>query len=267
MPFASRLASQWIDSLPHVPVVFSCSLHCKIGKFLCHIAASYPKVYSATVLDHPPFQIHLEPENPIELPDLLRCLGAINHQFEVFATAEGLSSARDAKLLVSSVKPGSIDIGLLPDITTLGTLVAPVMVYSAPVLKFLTALKGLLDKFKSKTPAESVTIRDCSDAIAIAAPIAKSGGSQTFNSFNGEFYKPVFVLDQGVSRDLIANAYATKALLEGEASEMRQRVPLVWHGLDTDQARSGGKRNPDKAVIEELMKSRGQYSSRMSLSA
>lgn len=204
------------------------------------------------MLDHPPFQIHLEPENPIELPDLLRCLGAINHQFEVFATAEGLSSARDAKLLVSSVKPGSIDIGLLPDITTLGTLVAPVMVYSAPVLKFLTALKGLLDKFKSKTPADSVTIRDCSDAIAIAAPIAKSGGSQTFNSFNGEFYKPVFVLDQGASRDLIANAYATKALLEGEASEMRQRVPLVWHGLDTDQARSGGKRNPDKAVIEEL---------------
>ncbi len=209
-------------------------------------------MYDQEVLDHPPFQLHIEPKTPIELPDLLRCLAAINHQFEVFVVREGLAPASDAKLLVSSVKPGSIDIGLLPDITTLGTMIAPVLVYSPPVLKFLTSLKSLIDKFRTKPDSSAVSVKDCSDVIAITKPIASSGGSQTFNSYTGDVYMPVFHISAADAKDILGIASEVKAEIEGEAVERHQRVPLIWHGLDKDDARSGGKRSPDKGIIEEL---------------
>jgi len=209
-------------------------------------------MYGKDVLDHPPFQIHIEPDQPIELNDMLRCLGGINRQFEIFAAAEGLSSAKDAKLLVSSVKPGSIDIGLLPDLTTLGSLLAPAIVYTPQVLKFITSLKGLLDKFKKKPEAEGLTIRDCNDAINIARPTATSGGSQTFNTYQGDVYAPVFVLTAPESRAIVENATAAKALLEAPDSDTRQRVPMIWHGMDTDGARTAGRKNPDRATIEDI---------------
>ena len=209
-------------------------------------------LYTQEVLDHPPFQIHLEPESPIELPDLLRCLGAINHQFEVFAANEGISSAKEAKLLVFSVRPGSIDIGLLPDMATLGTIIAPVLVYSSPILKFFASMKALIDAFRKKAETENMTVRDCSDAIAIARPMATSGGTQTFNIYNGHVYSTVLTVTADEAKKIVANASQAKALLEGEATEIRQRVPLVWHGLDKDEARASGKRSPDKAIIEEI---------------
>lgn len=209
-------------------------------------------MYDQSVLDRPPFQIHIEPDEPIQLDYMLRELGAIGRQFEIFAVEEGLSPARDAKLLISSVKPGSIDIGLLPDLTTLGSLVAPVLVYSPPVLKFATALKGLVDKFKSSKPVAGTTVKDCNDAIAIANPTAEHGGSQTFNIYNGTTYQPVFVLGPHDSSAIVENATNMKAMLEGEHGEHKQRVPMIWHGLERGAARTQGKRTPDKAIIEEV---------------
>lgn len=208
--------------------------------------------YSQDVMDHPPFQLHLEPETPIELSVMLRCLGAIGHQFEVFAAAEGLTSSKDAKLLVSSVKPGSIDIGLLPDLSTLGTLVAPVMVYSAPVLKFATALKGLIDKFKKKPEPVGITIKDCSDVANIVAPSAQSGGTQTIHIYNAPVYQPVVHVTQEDAKIIQANALEMKALLEAEALEVVQRTPMILYGMDADAARTAGARSPDKAIIEEI---------------
>lgn len=212
-------------------------------------------LYSQEVLDHPPFQLHIEPDQPIELGDMLKALGSIDHQFEQFAAREGLSSAKEAKLLVSSVKPGSIDIGLLPDFATLGTILAPAMVYSEPVLKFVGAVKDLLDKFKKKDEqSDAVSVKDCNDAINITRPIANSGGTQIFHVYNGTVYQPVFQIDGPEARAIMANASEQKALLEAGDSEIAQRVPLVWHGMDTGEARTDGKRSPDKAVIEEVDK-------------
>ena len=209
-------------------------------------------MYSKEVIEHPPFQLHLEPDDPIELGEMLRCLAAIGHQFEIFAAEEGISSAKDAKLLVSSVRPGSIDIGLLPDLSTLGVLVAPVLVYSPPVLKFAAALKELIDKFRKKSPTDGVSIKDCGDVAAIIAPTATHGGSQTFNTYNGAVWAPVFQVTAADAREVLSNAVEAKKLLEGTEHERKQRVPMVWHGMDTDGARTSGSRNPDKGIIEEI---------------
>jgi len=184
---------------------------------------------------------------------MLKALGSIEHQFEQFVTRAGLAPAKEAKLLVSSVKPGSIDIGLLPDFATMGTIVAPAMVYSEPVLKFVGSIKDLLDKFKKKDdPEDSTSQKDCTDAINIARPIASSGGTQTFNVFKGDVYHPVFQVSGAEAQRIVANATQRKALLEAGESEVAQRVPLVWHGMDTGEARTDGKRSPDKAIIEEI---------------
>lgn len=211
-------------------------------------------MYSQEVLDHPPFQLHIEPASPIELGDMLKALGAIERQFEEFVVAEKLSPSKDAKLLVSSVKPGSIDIGLLPDYATLGSIMAPAMVYSAPVLKFVAALKGLLDKFRVKSPSSDASIKECQDAIAITNPIAKSGGVQTFNVFNGTVYQQVFRIGAEEAREINERAASQKAILEAGNSEVHQRVAMVWYGMDTGVARVDGKRSPDKAIIEDIDK-------------
>lgn len=210
-------------------------------------------MYSQEVLDHPPFQLHIEPDQPIELTDMLKALAAIGHQFEAYAVAEGLAPAKDARLLISSVKPGSIDIGLLPDFTTLGSLMAPAMVYSKPVLGFVGAVKGLLDKFKKKGE-EGLTAKDCSDAINIVKPIAQSGGTQTFNTYNGKVYQAFFTITAPEAREVMDNALEARAILEAGNSEVAQRVALVWHGMDTGEARTDGKRSPDKAIIEDIDK-------------
>lgn len=210
-------------------------------------------MYDKSVIDHPPFQLHIEPDQPIELDDMLRCLSAVGHQFQIFAASEGLSASKDAKLLISSVKPGSIDIGLLPDLSTLGTLLAPALVYSPHVLKFMTALKTLVDKFRAKPDLASTSVRECSDVVAILKPTATAGGSQTFNVHNGDnHYHPVLIVNAVESREIIQIAQETRALLTEGENETRQRVPMIWHGLDTDDARTTGKRNPDRATIEEI---------------
>ena len=74
----------------------------------------------------PLLQLHIEPDEPIEVEELTGALGALSRQYQDFATAEGLTGkAGNARLLVSNVSPGSIDINLLPDLTAVGGLDFP----------------------------------------------------------------------------------------------------------------------------------------------
>ena len=202
--------------------------------------------------DNPPLQLHIEPEQPIEVTELTNALAALARQFEIYAVEESLTArAKDAKLLVTSVRPGSIDIGLWPDFATLGTLLAPLMPLDK-VLGFATKLKGLVDAFKTKPPTSEVTVRDCEDVGAIMAPIAHNGGTQTFNVFNGTVYHPVLHVTGEEALQALGNAARAKALIQHPAADARQHVAMVWAGLDTDPPRAAGVRSPDKARIDEI---------------
>src|SRR6185295_1273909 len=113
--------------------------------------------------------------------------------YQAFAVENELAKKpSDARLLVSSVSPGSIDISLYPDLVAyLAALpmLAPLVDKAELIGKFGKALKGLFELFhKKKTDSElggDVSVKDCDDAINIVKPIANHGGTQTFNVING----------------------------------------------------------------------------------
>lgn len=211
----------------------------------------------------PPIQIHIEPEGSVELADLTAALAAYGRQYSFFARDAGLTTkASDARIFVSSVSPGSIDIGFeLADIWTNARESAAIAATWLSALsgqvdvatKFLERLNALLEFFrKPDADPNAVTVQDCLDAVAIAAPIANSGGTQTINIHNGDIYNQILVMDVDDAREITKNAYDMKALKQYPDAERRQNVALVWYSLDGAEARGDGKRNPDKGIIEEL---------------
>jgi hypothetical protein len=207
----------------------------------------------------PILQLHLEPREPMEVAELTAALGSLARQYQTFAVANGLSEkASDARLLVSSVQPGSIDISLLPDwldAATLGGLLMPLIDKYEMIQKFAEQIKGLLELFggEKKSTAE-VSISDCDDAVNIVKPVAEHGGLQTFNVFNGPVSVNVLTTTTNQARQIIEGATAQKIALQAvkPEAEKRQRVSMTWSRLDREKVKSDRKTTPDRATIEEI---------------
>lgn len=199
-------------------------------------------------------QLHLEPDAPLEVAELTAALGALAHRYAVFVEEDNtLSKGSDARLLVWSVSPGSIDIAFLPDLTSAAGILASLHDPLEFITKFGESLKKFFALFEGKKSAEDgkATLRDCNDAINIAAPIANYGGTQSFTIVKGDLIIPVLTMPVTAARKVVSEANARKATVQQPGSEVRQRVPLVWSRLDRDKSKSDG-RTPDKAVIEEI---------------
>lgn len=118
------------------------------------------------VVDEPRLQLHLEPEEPIEVSELTAALGSLAHQYQKFALENDLAKKpADARLLVTSVAPGSIDISLLPDLTTYlaaAGMLAPLIDKTELIVKFGKSLKSLFELFQKKKagePTAEITVR------------------------------------------------------------------------------------------------------------
>ncbi|MBB4122899.1 hypothetical protein [Martelella radicis] len=213
----------------------------------------------------PALNIHIEPDEPIELANMLVSLEAIGRRYKIFATNEfSLKRGEHARLFVSSIKPGSIDISLIPDIYDASAAgigaIAAISVGDATgaVASFGQSLKALLNLFDSADDADDqsdveITVQDCNDAINIVKPTAEAGGSQTFNVYNiaGD---AVFALevDEGRSKRVMRRAVDKKEELEVPSIERFKNVALIWKTFDRSAARVDGSRSPDKAIIEEI---------------
>jgi len=195
------------------------------------------------IADRPLLQLHLEPESPLEVS-----------QYAAFVEKDGtLGRGADAKLLVLSVSPGSIDIAFLPNLHE----VAGLLVTAIEPLKFVTAfansVKSILELFKQKTSGKEspATIRDCDDVINMASPIANHGGTQSITVIQGGIHNPILVISALDARSIVTEATNVKIQLQSTQLEVKQRVPLVWTRLDRNKAKSDGN-SPDKAKIEEI---------------
>lgn len=201
-------------------------------------------------------QLHLEPKQPIEVATLTAAMNSIARQYQIFASRNDyVARISDAKLLVSSVRPGSIDISFLPDIATALAAGAVSVIDQLKVVNdFGGHLKWLLERFmpsKGAPKADEPTLRDCDDAINIVKPIADNGGSQTFNTFNGVIHQPVIVLNMIDAKEVLETAGRIKHELQFPRAAPHQRAPLIWTRLDRDSAKSRGT-TPDKGLIESL---------------
>lgn len=110
----------------------------------------------------PLLQLHLEPAEPIEIAELTAALASLGRQYQNFAVENLLArKPAEARLLVSNVSPGSIDISFLPDyeqIALTAGLLTALVDKAELVAKFARSIKGLLDFFKrDKLEAEDRT--------------------------------------------------------------------------------------------------------------
>lgn len=212
-------------------------------------------------VDEPCLQLHLEPSEPIEVGELTAALGSLARQYQAFAVrSEIAKKPSDARLLVSSVSPGSIDISLYPDLMTHLASVgifAPLIDKAELIARFGKAIKSLLDLFAQKKESavgEAISVKDCEDAINIVKPIANHGGSQTFNTINGGVTVNILTMNASDAEKILESAITQKAALlqSSSAAEIKQRVPMVWKRLDRDPTKPKAKSSPDRALIEEI---------------
>lgn len=210
--------------------------------------------------DEPLLQLHLEPQEPIEVAELTASLGALARQYQEFAVANGLTGkAADARLLVSNVSAGSIDISLLPDWISgavAGPLLMPLLDKYGLLQKFAERIKALIDFFASwkRGAAVDVTIKDCDDAINLVKPIAMHGGNQTINVIKGDVVINVLSTSVREARQAIEGAVSVKEGIQSSQPrpEKHQRVSMTWDQLDRNKAKTEGKQSPDKGIIEEI---------------
>jgi hypothetical protein len=171
----------------------------------------------------PVLQLHLEPQEPIEVYELTGALGSLARQYQVFAVANSLSEkAGDARLLVSSVKPGSIDISFLPDwldTATMGGLLIRFIDKYEVIQNFAKQIRELLDFFGGQKSKANISVSDCDDAINIVKPTAAHGGTQTFNVFNGPVSLNVLSVNTSQARQIIERATTEKLALQGVKPE------------------------------------------------
>ena len=72
-------------------------------------------------------QLHIEPQEPIEVYELTAALSALSRQYNLYVDRQRyFEKAGDARLLVSSVSPGSIDINFVPDLSSAIAFAAPI---------------------------------------------------------------------------------------------------------------------------------------------
>lgn len=202
----------------------------------------------------PFLQIHLEPRQPVDLDHLTAAFGAISRQYQLFIGEATLADKpKDAKLLVSRVAPGSIDIALVPDLLS-AALIAPLLHRLDLIKKFAEHLRDIIKFFSEKTdtPAEGITARDCDDVAAIVRPVADRGGQQTFNIVQGDVIINYFQVTPDNALTILDRTAEVKAELQSPDVETRQRVAMIWQRLDRKHAKTIGARSPDKAVIEEV---------------
>jgi len=203
--------------------------------------------------------LHLEPAAPLEVSELTNALASLARQYQQFAERNGVTvKASDARLLVSNVKPGSIDINFIPDFTTIVAVAQPLIPLMWDryelLVKFAKSLQALLNFFlgSDKDEERPLSIKDCDDVVNILRPIAQHGGHQTINIHNGPITNHILTVNVSDAQRGIEHAANKRAALQAGSVETKQRVAMVWEQLARDAPKTGGDRSPDKGLIEEI---------------
>jgi hypothetical protein len=200
-------------------------------------------------------QLHLEPDEPLEIGELTAALNAFSRQYQSFAAEQEAGSAMTSgKLLIANVAPGSIDINFVPA-ALLGAipLLPQLFDHAASLATFANSLKELADLFSGgKGASKEPTVKDCDDAINLFSPTAQHGGTQTINIIRDSAVYVTVVISEDDAKQAVAGAARKKAELQFPKQASRQRVSMIWRRLDRSDAKTQGVRSPDLGLIEEI---------------
>ena len=205
-------------------------------------------------------QLHLEPQGAIEVYELTLALNSLSRQYNKFVSSQNVfTHSGDARLLISSVSNGSINIDFIPDLHTAIGVITPIVSTVEVLEKFTEQLNKVLGFFKRHDDGEAeegkeerdISVQDCDDAINIVRPIAEHGGSQVFNVYNGPVIIKNITLSGAETRTITEGASRQKAKLQFPNAERKQRVSMVWKRIDRSSAQTQGS-SQDKGIIEEI---------------
>tara|TARA_R110002124_G_scaffold10096_9_gene50937 strand:- start:5170 stop:5982 length:813 start_codon:yes stop_codon:yes gene_type:complete len=204
-------------------------------------------------------RLHIETVHSIPVEDLSNSLNAYGHQYQQFAVDQGFApKAGDARLLVSSVSRGSIDIAFIPELVAVGMTLLPLVEQGTLVVKFADQLISLIRQFQGHSvddTGRNITVADCDDVANIVSPVADNGGTQHITVINGGVTVNQITVTQEQAHKIRKVARATKEALSVPLLEIRKAVSLTWQQLAKDAPKTQGKRSPDQGLIEEIDKS------------
>ena len=204
--------------------------------------------------------IHIEPEGPIELSELLSGLKSIGSEYQSYSrNILGVKAADASKLYVGSVSPGSIDVFLQPEFIDTAKAGLAILASTGPVdaattvFDFAKRLRALIERFENKPDPKDVTIRECENVMSITKNTVDAGGHQVINYVNVEGdFNPVVHVSADRARTIFKNASETKALLELPVTGRKNSVAMTWKTFDRSPGKTEGQRSPDKGIIEEI---------------
>jgi len=204
-------------------------------------------------------RLHMEPEGPLEVGELVKALTALSHQYQEFSDSQKIPEDGKSKLLIESVAPGSIIINFVVDhqqhIGAIGIAVG-VLHHAEVIQKFADRIKWLVDKFKSPVPKDGhadVTIKDCEDITNIVQPIAQNGGTQTISVVHNHIETAQIFMNQRDAKIIQNRAAQNREIIAGTVNETKTSVPLIWTQINKNSFKISGQ-SPDKGIIEELDK-------------
>jgi hypothetical protein len=123
------------------------------------------------------FESEIPPSGNPDSDKKQHALAAIARQYQTYAIENELVTKNsEARLLVSAVKPGSIDINLVPDLVSTvamaGPLLAPLIDKLELIEKFGKHLKSLIDLFAKKreaTAGDNISVNGLTPTITTRA--------------------------------------------------------------------------------------------------
>lgn len=204
---------------------------------------------------------HIKPERPIALKNMLKGLKAVGNEHSLYCkNILKISRQKRPKLFIKSIKPGSIDILLQPEIIAqvadsavgMAALESGTYYLSDFAQRLYNKLKGF-GKPPSEKFLQNISMRDCDNAINIGSINTNAGGITIININQPDGTKEnIGKLSAHESRQIVDNASKAKASLKLPESKRFTHVALVWKTFEKSQARTKGTTSPDKGIIKDI---------------
>lgn len=205
-------------------------------------------------------QIKISNTEPVDLIDFTKSCLAFADEYKRFSVASGVEGKSSLK--IKEIRPGSIEMDLVPIVTAIGAYVAAEPVAAmltvntvGNFVKHISSLVNWLGK-GGRAPDVLPDSKTLDNIAAIVEPIAKDSGSNiTINyapvnvSISGDVNAPVFL--NSSESNVLQNVAARqkKELKEPEKGEVLCDMVLNWHQSQNSYTGKG-----DCAIIERITK-------------
>lgn len=202
-------------------------------------------------------QIKIDNSRPVELANLTSSLQGFGRAYKRFLTQGGYETEYDIRLLVQSVKGGSIEVELVNGLVNLAqspeiilATAAPFLEHTKPLLEFAGFVKEVYEFFngKGKRPDNLTgpTIKDFSQTLE---PTARDSNGNIHINARDDAKVYVSVKYDSNSANAMQNRAAKELEAMREPEQLKfPKVLMYWHRAGVDER----SHTTDRAIVESI---------------